>query len=108
MEQGEAAVRRMAELDASRGLQDPADIARRMKGETPAMDRVMGAQGTMGDNDIANNLRQQAAKMEAEAKGLLAEATRLAKEAAVLDGVKQEVAEIAPEKRGRGRPKKAA
>jgi hypothetical protein len=108
MEQGEAAVRRMAELDASRGLQDPADIARRMKGETPAMDRVMGAQGTMGDNDIANNLRQQAAKMEAEAKGLLAEATRLAQEAAVLDGVKQEVAEIAPEKRGRGRPKKAA
>lgn len=108
MEQGEAAVRRMAEIDASRGLQDPADIARRMRGETPAMDRVDGGAGVMGDNDIANNLRNQAAKMEAEAKGLLAEAARLAREAQVLDGVVAPVAEIAPDKRGRGRPKKAA
>jgi hypothetical protein len=111
MEQGEAAVKRLAEIDASRGLQDPQDIARRMRGETPAADRMMGTsnpQGAMGDNDIANNLRNQAAKMESEAKGLLAEAARLAKEASMLDGVQQTVAEIAPEKRGRGRPKKVA
>lgn len=109
MEQGEAAVRRMAELDASRGLQDPADIARRMKGETPAMDRIEGkTDGAMSDNEIANKLRTQSAKMEAEAKGLLAEAARLAKEAAAMDGVVTQIAEIAPEKRGRGRPKKAA
>ncbi len=86
MEQGEAAVRRLAEIDASRGLQDPADIAKRMRGETPAADRLMGTNDTLGDNELANNLRQQAAKMSAEAKGLMAEAQRLLSEAAEMDG----------------------
>ena len=40
---------------------------------------------------IASNLRQQAAKMDAEAKGLMAEAQRLQKEAAQLEGVTTEV-----------------
>ena len=87
MEQGEAAVRRLAEIDASKGLQDPADIAKRMRGEQPAADRMFGMQETLGDNELANNLRQQAAKMSAEAKGLLAEADRLIKEAALMEGV---------------------
>ena len=87
MEQGEAAVRRLAEIDASKGLQDPADIAKRMRGEQPAADRMFGAKDALGDNELANNLRQQAAKMSAEAKGLLAEADRLIKEAASMEGV---------------------
>lgn len=87
MEQGEAAVRRLAEIDASKGLQDPADIAKRMRGEQPAADRMFGTKDALGDNELANNLRQQAAKMSAEAKGLLAEADRLIKEAASMEGV---------------------
>lgn len=87
MEQGEQAVRRLAEIDASKGLQDPVDIAKRMRGETPAADRLMGTKETLGDNELANNLRQQAARMSSEAKGLLAEADRLMKEAASMEGI---------------------
>ena len=93
MTQGEQAVKRMAELDQSRGLQDPADVARRLRGDQPAVQRqapAQGSQGALGDTDLANNLRQQAAKMDAEAKGLMAEAARLMKEAAQMDGVKPE------------------
>lgn len=92
MQQGEEAVKRMSELDSSRGLQDPADVARRLRGDQPSNDRATaGAQaaaGALGDNDLANNFRQQAAKMAAEAKGLMAEADRLLKEAAAMDPVK--------------------
>jgi hypothetical protein len=100
MSQGEAALRRMAELDASRGLQDPADIARRMRGETPAADREMGPASY--ESSFANNLRQQATKMNNEAQGLLAESARLMKEADSMDGGTQP----APAKKP-GRPKKA-
>lgn len=83
MQQGEQAVKRMAELDQSRGMQDPADVARRLRGDMPSKDaKVMPTVGALGDSDLANNLRQQAAKMTAEAKGLMSEAERLLKEAA--------------------------
>ena len=120
MKQGENAVKRLAELDSSRGLQDPADVARRMRGDSMPQqlqeNRVtqpsaQSAQGLLGDNDLANNLRQQAMKMDAEAKGLMAEAQRLMKEAAQMDGSIPETAKsLLPEqpvKRGRGRPAKA-
>ena len=82
MDKGEAAVRRMAELDASRGLQDPADVARRMRGEsTIDMPITAASDGTLADNSIAQNLMNQAARMAAEAKGLLAESERLQNEA---------------------------
>lgn len=91
MQQGEDAVKRMAELDQSRGLQDPADVARRLRGDTPAVQRQQAvtqpSQGVLGDSDLAGNLRQQAAKMTAEAKGLMAEADRLLKEAANMDPI---------------------
>jgi hypothetical protein len=105
MEQGEAAVRRLAELDASRGLQDPADVARRMRGEQPTTDSTMGA---LGDDSIANNLRQQAQRMATEAKGLLAESERLMAEAAQLSGsvINNVTAQTASPKK-RGRPAKA-
>lgn len=93
MEQGEEAVRRLAEIDASRGLQDPVDIAKRMRGEQPAADRMYGSKDTLGDNELANSLRQQAARMSSEAKGLLAEADRLLKEASQMEGA---VVEKAP------------
>lgn len=83
MQQGEQAVKRMAELDQSRGMQDPADVARRLRGDMPSKDaKVMPTVGALGDTDLATNLRQQAARMTAEAKGLMSEAERLLKEAA--------------------------
>jgi hypothetical protein len=95
MQQGEEAVKRMAELDESRGLQDPADVARRLRGDQPAVQRqqtsAQSAPGALGDSDLANNLRQQAAKMAAEAKGLMAEADRLLKEAASMEPAVPEV-----------------
>jgi hypothetical protein len=54
-------------------------------------------------------LRQQATKMAAEARGLLAESNRMMKEAASMDGVGLETTSSVsaePIKRGRGRPAK--
>jgi len=90
MKQGESAVKRLQELDNSRGMQDPADVVRRMRGNQPAPKGIQASGDALGDVAIAQTLRQQAAKMDAEAKGLLAEAQRLQKEAAQLEGVTAE------------------
>jgi hypothetical protein len=91
MQQGESAVKRLQELDDSRGLQDPADVVRRMRGNKDATTNppkgLQASGDALGDQAIAQNLRQQAAKMDAEAKGLMAEAQRLQKEAAQLEGI---------------------
>lgn len=101
MQQGEAAVKRLEELDKSLGLQSPKDVVRRMRGdklpqqlqENKTIDVPMNAQaGALGDADLANNLRQQAIKMSNEAKGLLAEADRLLKQADSLVPVAEPVA----------------
>ena len=93
MKQGESAVKRLQELDNSRGMQDPADVVRRMRGNqnAPAPKGIQASGDALGDAAIAQTLRQQAAKMDAEAKGLLAEAQRLQKEAAQLEGVTAEI-----------------
>lgn len=116
MKAGEDAVKRLAEIDKSSGMQIPGDVARRMRGEK-VNENVQAAQGALGDNQLANNLRQQASRMEAEAKGLMAESARLMKEAAQMDGsvpevttkakAKKAVVEAAPEAKRRGRPAKA-
>lgn len=87
MKQGEEAVRKLAEMDKSLGLQNPQDVVRRMRGPNskPETAPVVSTGDALGDNQIANNLRQQAQKMTSEAKGLMAEAERLLKEAASLD-----------------------
>jgi hypothetical protein len=92
MKQGESAVKRLQELDNSRGMQDPADVVRRMRGNqtAPSPKGLQASGDALGDAAIAQNLRQQAAKMDSEAKGLLAEAQRLQKEAAQLEGVTAE------------------
>lgn len=84
MEKGEDAVKRLAELDSSRGLQDPVDVARRMRGEPTTEPLVAQADTALSDDGIAKNLLSQAARMEAEAKGLLAESARLQQQAAEL------------------------
>ena len=86
MKQGEAAVKKLADLDSSRGLQDPADVARRMRGDQKP-EPVKSTAGALDDNSIASSLRTQADRMILEAKGLMAEAERMKKEAASLDPV---------------------
>ena len=88
MKQGEAAVKRLAEIDSSTGLQDPVDVARRMRRDQQAP--LQAAQGALGDDQIANNMRIQAERMATEAKGLLAESERMMKEANQMLGVSVE------------------
>jgi hypothetical protein len=85
MKLGEDAVKRMAELDQSRGLQDPADVARRMRGQKGQSPVVAPSGDALGDASLAKQRIEQAQKMEREAKGLLAEAQRLTTEAQTLD-----------------------
>jgi hypothetical protein len=98
MQQGENAIRRLAELDASRGIHpgDPAEVARMMR-NTP----VPQADGVLGDNYLAQQRLQQAQKMEAEARGLLAESQRLMEEAKSMDPSIGASSTPAPKKRGR-------
>lgn len=105
MKLGEDAVKRLAEMDQSRGMQSPVDVARRMRNEkAPAPT----SPDLLGDNQIANNLRQQAAKMAAEAKGLLAESERLMKEAATLDPTPAVITEAPATKARKSRAKVSA
>lgn len=116
MKQGEEAIKKLTEMDESRGMQLPEDVARRAKefkeklGKTAQKQAPIQASGDgiLGDSALANNLRNQAQRMAAEAKGLMAEADRLLKEAAQMEGIPMETQSTpAPVKRGRGRPTKA-
>jgi hypothetical protein len=123
MKQGEAAVKKLEEMDKSRGLQDPVDVARRMRPEPvvkPSNNAVnpvaAPSDGILSDSALANSLRAQATRMEAEAKGLLAESQRLIKEAAMLEpsitesnsSVQTVDADKPPVRNKGGRPKKTA
>jgi predicted transcriptional regulator len=115
MEQGEAAVKKLAELDESLGLQTPAEVARRMRNEESTLPNkppvgVKESEGILGDSALANNLLSQAQRMAAEARGLLAESARLEQQANEMLGIPvatQTTQTTEPVKRGRGRPAKA-
>jgi len=120
MEQGEEAIKRMAELDADRGytgkarrkddygreVGSPSESVRRGANTVAGSDADLATRaqapqtGALDDTSIATNLKAQAERMAAEAQGLLNEAERMKKEAAEMLG------ETAPKKRGR--PKKVA
>jgi len=108
MKLGEDAVKRLAEMDKSMGMQSPLDVARRMRGNQPPATNIQSTGDVLGDSSLANNLRQQAAKMDAEAKGLLAEAQRLMKEAASLDPTPAVVEKAAAPKARKSRAKVSA
>lgn len=90
MEAGEEAIKELAELDSQRGVRDPRKAEPREVGE-PANTRsapvkVQAPQdGALTDVDIARGYRDQATRMQVEAKAMLAEAERLTKEASKLD-----------------------
>jgi hypothetical protein len=120
MKMGEEAVKKLAEMDSQLGMQDPAAVARRMRGDKDAFTPetmpsaktapagLTAVGDTLGDTTIADNLRQQALRMASEARGLLAESDRMLREA-------EQLAPSAPishtvvgdsNKKSRGRPKK--
>jgi hypothetical protein len=82
----------MADIDQSRGMQTPTEVARRQRENKTRDAKVQQTapllasnNDALGDNAIANNLRQQAAKMATEAKGLLVESEILMKQANQMD-----------------------
>lgn len=109
MKTGEEAVKKLEEMDKSLGIQSPREVVRKMRGDnspqqlqenispvTPVFPNMAASSGTaLDDTSLAINLRQQALKMSNEAKGLLAEADRLLKEAANIDPTP--VASVEPE-----------
>lgn len=100
MKQGEEATKRLAEMDKSLGMQSPAEVARRMRGDQPAQQPVKAAQdGALGDEVLATQFRMQAEKMQREAQGLMAEAQRLLNEAAQMSPAAPVVTSIKKEKK---------
>jgi hypothetical protein len=117
MKLGDAAIKKMAENDASRGLVDP-QVKRAAEAEFKASQQASNQtapfqapqDGALSDRDIAANKLFQANRMEAEAKQMIAEAARMKKEAASMDpnviakeapSVAVPSVEQAPKRRGR-------
>jgi hypothetical protein len=117
MKLGDAAVKKMAQNDASRGLVDPsvkraaeADFkAQQVAAANPSMNLQAPLGGALSDRDIAANMVFQAKQMEISAKQMIAEAARMKKEAQNMDPnvVAKEAPkpEVAPAPK-RGRPAK--
>lgn len=111
MEQGEDAIKRMQELDASTGLVDP-QVKRRAEAEFKSKQQAKSDpvkatdNNTLDDRTLASNMLAQAQRMEIEAKGLAAEAARMKKEAermfpGVTTAQSSATAETSPKTRGR-------
>jgi hypothetical protein len=97
MKQGEAAIKKMADNDASRGMVAP-DIKRKAEAEYKAGQAQKtdpayvappslkaGQDGALSDRDIAANMLAQAKAMEVNARSMVAEAARMKKEAERMD-----------------------
>jgi hypothetical protein len=118
MKLGEAAIKKMAQNDASRGMVAP-EVKRKAEAEFKAQQANQSttapafqapATGALSDRDIAANMLAQAKKMEIDAKQLIAEAGRMKKEAQKMDPrvvAKEAQAPVATaETSKRGRPSK--
>jgi hypothetical protein len=118
MKLGDAAIKKMAQNDASRGMVAP-DVKRRAEAEykasqtqaqQPAARFQAPPDAALSDRDIAANMVFQAKKMEIEAKAMIAEASRMKKDAQRMDPnvvAKQAPAvAVAPTETKRGRPAK--
>ena len=92
MKLGDAAIKKMAQNDASRGLVDP-QVKRRAEAEFKSQQSQQQTapkfqapqDGALSDKDIAANMVFQAKKMETEAKAMIAEAARMKKDAQRMD-----------------------
>ena len=97
MEAGGEAAAKMAKLDATQGLADPAKAA---IGDA-ASQAIMadGTPGVLTDADIASNLVRQAEGMQAQVASLTAEIARLTEEAQSLNPALKPKAKRAPRKK---------
>ena len=97
MKQGEAAIKKMAENDASRGMVAP-EVKRKAEAEHKAKQSQQadpayvapptlkaGQDGALSDRDIAANMLAQAKAMEINARSMVAEAARMKKDAERMD-----------------------
>ena len=97
MKQGEAAIKKMAENDASRGMVAP-EVKRKAEAEYKAGQAAKadaayvappalkaGQDGALSDRDIAANMLAQAKAMEVNARSMIAEAARMKKDAERMD-----------------------
>jgi hypothetical protein len=113
MKQGEEAIKRMAQNDASRGMVDaPTKRAAEKEFKDGRQSQVSRAQapqdGALDDRAIAGNMLAQATRMEAEAKGLIAEAARMKKEAERMDPTVTATKIPTDQPAKRGRPSKVS
>jgi hypothetical protein len=116
MKQGEEAIKRMAQNDASRGMVAP-EVKRAAEAEYKAQQAntnyvappalKAGQDGALSDRDIAANMLAQAKAMEINAHNMIAEAAKMKKDAERMDPfvvpgeATSLVTEEAPKKRGR-------
>lgn len=110
MEQGEAAIKRLQQIDESTGIVDPLmkrkaeaefkrQQERRAQDPQPPMIKA-DPNSALDDGAIAANMLAQAQRMEQEAQGLIAEAARMKKDAERMFPRVQAPAAL-PKKRGR-------
>ena len=89
MKTGQEAIKRLAENDAAQGLVDPsvkrAAEAAFKNQQQGYQQPVQQSNEGLSDRVLASNMLNQATRMEAEAKGLLAEAARMKKDAERMD-----------------------
>jgi hypothetical protein len=118
MKMGDAAIKKMAAADATRGLVDAptkraAEAEFKSNRQATRTAAQAPADGALSDRDLAGNMLTQAQHMEVEAKSMLAEAARMKKEAekmfpgVVSDGTTTVAAKDSP-KRGRQAKAKTA
>jgi hypothetical protein len=108
MAKGEEATKKLAEMDATQGLQKRDNTKKNREVGEPAKPVQPSVQplqapvdGVLTDEAIASQQLQQATRMRSEANSMLAEAARLEADAAKLTGSPAVVV-----KKGPGRPKK--
>jgi len=117
MESGDAALKRLQELDKATGFVDPAQ-KRKAEAEykrsqerqaTEPVQPLQSVDGALDDKALAANMLAQAKRMESEAQGLIAEAARMKKDAERMNpnvvASTTVPANVAPAKK-RGRPAK--
>lgn len=114
MKQGEAATKRLADLDASAGMQTPSEIAKRHRAQQPIQNAPQSSQttqatpGLLDDAAMAQKLRNQSASMQLQANQLLAESARLLQEAEELSPTPKPVVEVEqPALTAKKRPRKS-
>ena len=120
MESGTEALKRLQEIDQNAGIVPPevkrqaeAEFKKAQQRQTQQPPMQAPATGALDDQALANNMLNQAKRMEAEAKGLIAEAARMKKEAermfpGVLVGEAEPAAPAPAAPATRGRPKNKA